>query len=75
MDRASRSSLGLVTTSVLASSVSLATVMGSTTACVRVPFGPLTVTCEPSIVTSTPDGTGIGSLPIRDISVVFPYQT
>src|SRR5450759_4529237 len=33
---------------------------------VRVPLGPLTVTVEPSIVTSTPDGTGMGCLPIRD---------
>src|SRR3989337_1983415 len=33
-----------------------------------VPFGPLTVTVEPSMVTSTPLGTGMGRRPIRDIA-------
>src|SRR4029453_1386024 len=32
------------------------------------PLGPLTVTVRPSILTSTPDGTGIGACPTRDIS-------
>ena len=32
------------------------------------PFGPLTETCDPSIVTSTPEGTGMGVLPIRDMA-------
>jgi hypothetical protein len=32
------------------------------------PFGPFTVTDEPSMLTSTPAGTGIGSRPIRDMS-------
>src|SRR5689334_22304065 len=44
-----------------------ATVIGSATTWLSVPFGPFTVTLRPSIVTSTPDGTGTGSLPIRDI--------
>lgn len=33
------------------------------------PLGPFTVTVEPSIFTSTPDGTGMGCLPIRDTAV------
>src|SRR4051794_22194461 len=45
-----------------------ATVIGSTTVCVRVPLGPFTVTSWPVMVTSTPDGTGTGSFPIRDIA-------
>src|SRR5579875_2065722 len=47
---------------------SFVTVIGSATTCERVPFGPFTTTCWPSIVTSTPDGTGTGSFPIRDIA-------
>src|SRR5262245_52066545 len=43
------------------------TVIGSATARSRVPFGPLTETRWPSIVTSTPAGTGTGCFPIRDI--------
>ena len=43
------------------------TVIGSTTVCDRVPFGPLTVTMRPSMATSTPDGTVIGSFPMRDM--------
>src|SRR3990172_3218511 len=35
-----------------------------------VPFGPLTVTVEPSMVTSTPLGTGMGRRPIRDIAAL-----
>ena len=42
-------------------------VIGSTTVCDRVPFGPLTVTVRPSMATSTPDGTVIGSFPMRDM--------
>src|SRR5450631_4394447 len=34
----------------------------------RSPLGPLTVTACPSMETSTPDGTGTGSRPIRDMS-------
>src|SRR5262245_24842299 len=41
------------------------TVIGSATVWLRVPFGPLTVTCWPSIVTSTPAGTEIGIFPMR----------
>src|SRR3954452_665057 len=47
---------------------SCATVIGSATTWVRVPFGPFTVTLWPSMLTSTPEGTGTGSFPIRDIS-------
>src|SRR4051794_32436296 len=60
----SRSSFGRLTT-IEPSSCPIA--IGSTTVCDSVPFGPLTVTSRPLIVTSTPDGTGMGSLPIRDI--------
>src|SRR3954453_22838307 len=42
-------------------------VMGSTRVWFSVPFGPFTVTSRPEIVTSTPDGTGMGIFPIRDI--------
>ena len=70
-ERESRSSSGRVT---LISPPSLATVIGSTTAWVSEPFGPFTVTVGPSMVTSTPAGTGIGSRPIRDMSDL-PYQT
>src|SRR6478736_9082629 len=64
-ERASRSSFGLVTT---ISAPSLVTVIGSTTLWRSDPLGPLTVTCDPSMLTSTPAGTGIGSRPIRDMS-------
>ena len=50
------------------------TVMGLGTTWVSSPFGPLTVTVWPSTLTSTPDGTVIGALPIRDI-LRPPYQT
>src|SRR6478672_3488117 len=49
------------------------TVIGAATVWDRVPFGPLTVTCAPSIATSTPDGTATGSLPIRDM-LVFSFS-
>ncbi|MNC99921.1 hypothetical protein D3C83_183710 [compost metagenome] len=39
------------------------------------PFGPLTVTSAPLMVTVTPLGTGIGNLPIRDIDKSSCYQT
>src|SRR4051812_12774976 len=44
-----------------------ATVIGAATVWLRVPFGPLTVTSRSASVTSTPDGTGMGSLPMRDM--------
>src|SRR5882757_2714120 len=60
-----RSSSGRLTRMVPSSSRS--TEIGSATVCDSVPFGPLTVTWRPSILTSTPEGTGTGSFPIRDI--------
>src|SRR5918997_2904358 len=45
--------------------------MGAGTACSRVPLGPLTVTSAPLMVTSTPAGTGTGSLPIRDMAYLL----
>src|SRR3977135_849250 len=50
------------------------TVIGSATASSSVPFGPLTETFCPSIVTSTPLGMTTGCFPIRDIifSVALP---
>src|SRR3954469_24685373 len=45
------------------------TVIGAATVCDRVPLGPLTVTRASSIATSTPDGTAMGSLPMRDMLV------
>src|SRR5688500_14261980 len=36
------------------------------------PLGPFTRTVLPSSCTSTPAGTGIGLLPIRDISIISP---
>src|SRR3984893_8340860 len=52
----------------MAPSSSRDNVIGSATWSCRAPFGPLTDTFWPSIVTSTPDGMGIGCLPIRDMS-------
>src|SRR5436190_1649940 len=52
-----------------------ATVMGSATRCSRVPLGPFTETCCPSSVISTPDGTGIGSLPMRDMLFPLSYSS
>ena len=40
----------------------------------RVPFGPVTETVRPSMVTFTPAGTAMGLRPIRDISPLL-YQT
>src|SRR3954467_12743964 len=66
----SRSSSGRRTTS-WPSSCSMT--MGSTTVWDSVPFGPFTVTSLPLMLTSTPDGTGIGSLPMRLIALFsFP---
>src|SRR5918998_4910200 len=45
--------------------------MGAGTVCSRVPLGPLTVTSAPLMVTSTPAGTGTGSLPIRDMAYLL----
>src|SRR3954468_20668566 len=63
--RLSRSSLGRFTSRAPSP---FSTVMGAATAWVRVPLGPLTVTMFAWTCTSTPDGTGTGSLPMRDIA-------
>src|SRR5678815_2409723 len=64
-------SVGRVTTRVPSSRLR---VMSGWRARLSVPFGPLTVTWRPSIVTSTPDGTGMGRRPIRDMSVHLPDE-
>src|SRR5258708_2128422 len=46
---------------------SIVTPMPGTTAVFRVPLGPFTVTTFPSCLISTPFGTGISFLPIRDM--------
>src|SRR4051795_10947571 len=69
-DLLSRSSSGRVTDSTPSSPRS--TTIGSTTRWLSVPFGPFTVMSAPSIVTSTPDGTGMGMRPIRDMSQPLP---
>src|SRR5947209_8481958 len=51
---------------------SIETPMPGTTGVVRVPFGPLTVTTFPSCLTSTPFGTGISFLPMRDMGLSLP---
>src|SRR6185312_12932392 len=61
-----RSSSGRGTTNVPSSA--RCTVIGSGTMCESVPLGPCTVTVRPSMTTSTPAGTVIGCLPMRDIS-------
>src|SRR5215213_1215208 len=68
-ERLVRSSSGRFTSR--APSSPRSTVMGAATVWLSVPLGPLTVTVGvvlPSIWTSTPDGTVIGSLPMRDIA-------
>src|SRR3954469_3392009 len=60
-----RSSLGRCTSSVPSSS--RWTLMGAATVWLSEPLGPLTLTVCPSMATSTPPGTAIGSRPIRDI--------
>src|SRR6476469_2872767 len=64
-------SVGRVTTRVPSSRLR---VMSGWRARLSVPLGPLTVTWRPSIVTSTPDGTGMGRRPIRDMSVHRPDE-
>src|SRR5687768_4578680 len=61
-----RSSSGRRTSSVPSSTRSM--VIGAAIVWDRVPLGPFTVTRLSSIATSTPDGTAMGSLPIRDMS-------
>src|SRR5688572_5170635 len=64
-ERLSRSSSGRLTSRTPSSPRS--TVIGAATLWDRVPLGPLTVTRRLSTVTSTPDGTAMGSLPMRDM--------
>src|SRR6476469_9676506 len=64
--RLSRSSLGRLTSRAPSP---FSTVMGAATVWLRVPLGPLTVTVWAFTCTSTPDGTGTGSLPMRDIAI------
>src|SRR6188768_518369 len=64
-DLLSRSSLGRTTS--MAPSSPRVTVIGAATLWLKVPFGPLTVTRRSSSATSTPDGTVMGSLPMRDM--------
>src|SRR6478735_9922596 len=64
-------SVGRVTTRLPSSRLR---VMSGWRARLSVPLGPLTVTWRPSIVTSTPDGTGMGRRPIRDMSVHLPDE-
>src|SRR5919202_3436509 len=63
-----RSSSGRRTSTVPSS---CATSIGAATEWVSSPLGPLTVTCRPSMATSTPPGTGIGSLPMRDMLLLL----
>src|SRR4029453_8555526 len=66
-DLLSRSSSGrLTSTSPFPPRVTL---IGAGARCSRVPLGPRTLTSWPSTVTSTPDGMGTGSLPMRDTSL------
>src|SRR6185503_7818179 len=64
-------SVGRVTTMVPSSRL---TVMSGCSDRLRLPLGPFTVTSRPSIVTSTPDGTGIGSRPILDMWSCLPDE-
>src|SRR3954447_1175973 len=68
-----RSSSGRCTRSAASSWL---TVIGGATVCDSVPLGPLTVTVWPSMATSTPLGTAIGSRPMRDIlrSLLLPDE-
>src|SRR4051812_4617589 len=63
-----RSSSGRLTSSVPSS---CATSIGAATEWLSWPLGPLTVTCRPSIETSTPLGTGMGILPMRDMLLLL----
>src|SRR5215472_17863271 len=67
--RISPSSLGLVT---VTTPSACWTSIGADTSRLSSPLGPLTWTWRPSIVTSTPLGMAIGSLPIRDIAGSLP---
>src|SRR5919112_4378756 len=71
-DLARRSSLGRLTAMVPSS---WATVIGGATVWIRVPLGPLTVTRRSSSATSTPAGTGMGSLPMRDMLLFAPSSS
>src|SRR6478735_11929923 len=73
-ERFSRSSSGRSTTRVATppSPASLRTVMAPGMVRLRVPFGPFTVTSAPLMVTSTPEGTLIGALPMRDMRGSLP---
>src|SRR5918994_7300574 len=64
-------SVGRVTTMVPSSWL---TEMSGCRARLRVPLGPLTVTWRPSIVTSTAEGTGMGSRPMRDMVYRLPDE-
>src|SRR5215211_819911 len=64
---ARRSSLGRTTCSEPSSARSAR--MGSASVWLSSPLGPFTVTVRPSMVTSTPVGTGIGLRPMRDMLV------
>src|SRR6478672_13242047 len=64
-------SVGRVTTMVPSSRL---TVMSGCRARLRLPFGPVTVTVRPSMVTSTPDGTVMGRRPMRDMSSRLPDE-
>src|SRR5512135_1543451 len=46
--------------------------MPGTSAVDRVPFGPFTVTLLPACLTSTPFGSWIGFLPMRDMRISLP---
>ena len=70
-ERLRRSSSGRVT---VRTPSSRAISIGLATLWLKVPFGPLTVTSWPSIETSTPLGTSMGSRPMRDMACL-PYQT
>src|SRR5918993_439540 len=62
-------SVGRLTTMVASSRL---TVISGWRRRLSVPLGPLTVTCGPSMVTSTEDGTAMGRRPIRDMSSCLP---
>src|SRR5438552_4328499 len=67
---ARRSSLGRTTATVPSSARSAR--MGSASVCDSSPLGPFTRTVWPSMVRSTPAGTGIGLRPMRDIVSSLP---
>src|SRR5258705_9739787 len=64
-------SVGRVTTMVPSSRL---TGMSGCRERLRLPFGPVTVTLRPSMVTSTPDGTVMGRRPMRDMSCRLPDE-